>query len=231
MKIQFKICLALIAFVVCACNIVPEEASGSLSGNPSASLPAAAPPANAASSGLAALNRALDRMTAIKTFRASMTTSGLKEGKVETRIEAVLPDRFHVTNDQFELTLVGSDVYRKSPAGLWEKSITGSALTTLLDPKKLEEYLATSNEVKLLRSETLDNTLTQVYEIRADHLPPKKSPHEVSNPFIARVWVAVSDGLPRKLEGIAQRTRVKTTVVYYDYNARITINRPPVPER
>jgi hypothetical protein len=171
------------------------------------------------------LTKACRALAAVKSFRALMTTSGGDDATVETRTEAALPDRFHVYNADYELIIVGTEVYRKLPGGSWQASPTGLAITSLTDPKKLEEYIK-SAQVAPVGTETLDGSPVRVYQAAAPRSPARKSVHDDPDPFLMKIWVGISDGLPRRLEGTVLGTQTKTSVVYYDYNAKLAVNKP-----
>ena len=56
--------------------------------------------------------------------------------------------------------------------------------------------------------------------------PPASGAPPAPQVYVSKLWVAVPDGLPRKLESADPSSALKTTVVYYDFNAPITINAP-----
>lgn len=218
--------MALAALAAVSCLAADEERP------PATAMPtvaAASVPAEAAApdagNALEELSKACRSLAAVKSFRALMTTTGEGADKIETRTEAALPDRFHVVNADYELIIIGSDVHKKMPGGRWEKSLTGLAVTSLTDPKKLEQYLQ-SAKVTLIGDDTLDGSPVRVYRAAAAHSPARKSVHDDPEPFDMKIWVGSSDGLPRRLEGTVLSTRNKTAVVYYDYNAKIAVKKP-----
>lgn len=216
----------MVVLTVGACSAAREERdAGSLPASSAATTVPPAPVVPASSDALGALTKAYRNLAATKSFRAVMTTMGTQEGKVETKTEVALPDRFHVVNNEFELILIGPEVYRKFPDGRWEKSPTGMAVTSLTDPKKFEEYLKGA-KVKLIGPAVIDNTPVQLYHAVSSHSPARRSVHDDPEPFMMKIWVADADGLPRKLEGTVVDTQAVTTVIFYDYNAAITINKP-----
>jgi hypothetical protein len=147
--------LAALALVGCGAAGEERQAPAALVSATTAKAAAAekvAPKAPDASEDLVKACRAL---AAAKTFRAQMTTTGDDGEKIETRTEAALPDRFYVSNADYELVIIGSEVYRKLPGGDWQTSPTGLAVTSLTDPKKLKEYLKTAR-VTPAGTETLD---------------------------------------------------------------------------
>jgi hypothetical protein len=225
-------CAALAALAFVGCGAAREErvAPSALLSTTTAAVPApaetAAPKAPDASEDLVKACRAL---AGVKSFRALMTTNDDRGVKTETRTEAALPDRFHVFNADYELVIIGSDVYRKLPGGNWQTSPTGLAVTSLTDPKKLGEYLKTAR-VTLVGTETLDGSQVRVYQAAAERSPARKSVHDDPDPFHMKVWVGTSDGLPRRLEGTVLSTKSKTAVTYYDFNAKLAVKKPTGPK-
>ena len=223
-------CVALAALAFVGCGAASEErpAPSALVSTAAAAAaapkPAEAAPAAKAPDASADLAKACRALAAVKSFRALMTTGDGGE-KIETRTEAELPDRFHVFNADYELIILGSEVYRRLPGGSWQTSPTGLAVTSLTDPRKLEEYLKTA-KVTLVGTETLAGSQVRVYQAAAARSPARKSVHDDPDPFYLKVWVGSADGLPRRLEGTVLSTQTKTSVVYYDYNAKLSVKRP-----
>lgn len=228
------ICVALTALLTAGCTAVTAErptpsalVSAATAARPLAEKAAPVmPDALASPEASAELAKACRALAGVKSFRAVMTaTGGGSEDRVETRTEAALPDRFHVFNAEYELIIIGSEVYRRSPGGDWQTSLTGLAVTSLTDPKKLEEYLKTAKVVPV-GTDTLDGSQARVYLAAAPRSPARKSIHDDADPFLMKIWVGSSDGLPRKLEGTVLSTKAKTAVTFYDYNAKIAVRKP-----
>jgi hypothetical protein len=218
--------LAALAYAGCVSADVGRPRPSALVSAPAAAAPAPAEAATPkAPDGSEDLAKACRALAAVKSFRALMTTTGDGGEKIETRTEAALPDRFHVFNADYELVIYGSEVYRRLPGGRWQTSPTGHAVTSLTDPKKLEEYLKTA-KVTLVGDETLEGSPVRVYAAAAALSPARKSVHDDPDPFLMKIWVGSSDGLPRRLEGTVLSTKSKTAVVYYDYNVKIAVRKP-----
>ena len=221
-------CAACAALAFAGCGAAPAERPKPSALLSTAAARAAAPAETAAPKGpdaSADLAKAFRVLGGVKSFRALMTTTGENQAKIETRTEAALPDRFHVFNADYELVIIGSEVYRRLPGGNWQTSPTGLAVTSLTDPKKLEEYLKTA-KVTLAGTETLEGSQVRVYHAAAARSPARKSVHDDPDPFYMKIWVGTSDGLPRRLEGTVLSTQNKTAVTYYDFNAKITVKKP-----
>lgn len=232
MKRLKGICVALTALAAVGCGAAPEKqptaalvSAATAASTVPAPVPAEKTVANSPDAS-AELAKAWRALAGVKSFRALMTTTGGgSQDRVETRTEASLPDRFHVFNAEYELIIIGAEVYRRLPGGNWQTSPTGLAVTSLTDPKKLEEYLK-SAKVAFVGNETLDGSPARVYLAAAPRSPARKSVHDDPDPFMMKIWVGSSDGLPRKLEGTVLSTKTKTAVSYYDYNAKIAVKKP-----
>ncbi len=172
------------------------------------------------------LKKAFRNLGAVKTFRASMLSDRKQEGVIKSKVTAVLPDRFHLVNDSLEVKVIGSDLYRRFPDGSWKKAPHSTEITGLLDPKKLEAYISSAVEIKLIGEEELNGLPSEVYEASLPHIPANRGAHDRLQPFAAKVWISKQDRLPRKLEGTALLSQVRTEVVYYDYNAKIKVQPP-----
>ena len=77
------------------------------------------------SSPLDLFTNAISGWEKVKTFRAKMIATGLATGATETRMEAVMPDRFHITTARSEMILIGDTTYLKLPNGDWRTTNTG----------------------------------------------------------------------------------------------------------
>ncbi|HEX5736686.1 MAG TPA: hypothetical protein VF131_27895 [Blastocatellia bacterium] len=208
------------ALVASACAKAPEDHS------PAAPQVSEKADAGDRDQSLESLTRAFRNLGAVKTFRANMLSDRKQEGIIESKVTAVLPDRFHLVNDSLEVKVIGSDLYRRFPDGSWKKASQSTDITGLLDPKKLEAYISSAVEIKLVGEEELDGVPSEVYEASLPHIPATRGAHDRLQPFAAKVWVSKQDRLPRKLEGTALVSQVRTEVVYYDYNAKIKVQPP-----
>jgi hypothetical protein len=226
-------CAALAVLALVGCGAAGEERPTPAALVSATTAARAAAPAEEAApkgpDGAEDLKKACRALASTRTFRTLMTATGDGGQQIETRTDAALPDRFHVSNADYELVIIGSEVYRKLPGGSWQPSPTGLAVTSLTDPKKLEEYLATSR-VMLVGTEQLAGSEARVYLAAAPRSPARKSVHDDPDPFLMKIWVGSSDGLPRRLEGTVLSTKTKTSVVYYDFNAKIAVKRPTGPK-
>ncbi len=170
--------------------------------------------------------KAISGWDQVKSFRAKMTRTGLSAGNAETSMEAMLPDKFHITTGQSEMIIIGPTTYLKLPNGDWRKITTGLD-NSFGVMKKMMDDLKVSKEIKMIGSETLDGVATTVYESKTT-MPllagpaPDPQPQTVSS----KIWVGVSDGMPRKVETGSSSSPVRMTVTYTDYNANIGIEPP-----
>ena len=89
------------------------------------------------------------------------------------------------------------------------------------------EDLKVSKEINKLGSETLDGVATDVYESKMTMPAPLGSkPGAEPLTYSVKLWVGVSDRMPRKVENTSPTSAARTTIVYTDYNANITIEPP-----
>jgi hypothetical protein len=172
------------------------------------------------------LSKSYAAMGTVKSFRARMLTTGLAGGaERELKIDVVMPDRFHMTGERTEMILVGSTAWMKL-GSQWQKIASGLDID-FADPKKMGDKLGGSTEVKLVGPDLLDGPPTLVYQYTwTAPAPAGAAAGTPARPesYSSKVWIAVADDLPRKLEGEA--SGMKTTVTYYDYNAPITVTPP-----
>src|SRR5262249_21358090 len=111
----------------------------------------------------------------------------------------------------------------------------------LTDPKKFEQSIGASTETKLVGPDVLDGTPCLVYQYTTILAPesgpvgggeagavpqPGIKPAATPSAFTAKVWVGVADQLPRKLESADPNSSAQTTILYYDFDAPITVNPP-----
>ena len=163
---------------------------------------------------------------------SSVGMSSTQEG------EYVAPDRYHLTAEasmngrssgKQEMIVVGQQAYAKTPGGKWQKA--------QVDPQKLEfmrsrdqmllENLSKSpDDYVKFSGGVQDGMQAFVYEqtIAAD---PK-----ILTRGKTTTWVGTADGLPRKVEIVADTDfdgkplTLTSTTTYYDYNADIKIEAP-----
>jgi hypothetical protein len=140
-------------------------------------------------------------------------------------MDIVLPDRFHIINPQYEVIITGQDNYVRFSGGEWRKTGDDMEITNLTDPQKLEAYLSTAREITALGSKMIDETPVHGYLAKFNQ-PPSNKAHIAVKPYIVKLWVRESDDRLRLLEATAPGSGSKTTVIYYDYDARLTVSPP-----
>ncbi|MBI4790977.1 MAG: hypothetical protein HY782_28440 [Chloroflexi bacterium] len=231
--------LVLVALAASACSAVPGLVPPTPTAVPTA-IPTRVPPTNTpaatntaprpttapavlptAGNAVDALSKVFKSWTSVKSFRAKMTIIGQPTGTTEMNLEVVTPDRFHMTSKQMEIVLIGNTVYLKL-GNTWQKVPLPQGIDlSLADPKKYADEIAASTDVKLVGVETLDGTPTIIYQYTVNIKGPP------AQKITSKVWVGATDNLPRKVESAPTATQ-KTTILFTDYNANITIN-PPIP--
>jgi hypothetical protein len=201
----------------------PVQAASPEAAKPAAPAPASADPRDA-------LSKVFTSWGNTKSFRVKMTTTGAATGMSEMNYEVVLPDRLHMKSELAEAIMADGSFYIKLPTGGWQK-IPQAPDFDLANPRKLAEDMGASTDVKLIGPDVLDGQPMLVYEYTTTFsgdglsaVKPGAKPAGKPESYPSKLWVAVSDGLPRKLEGEAMGA--KTTAIYYDYNAPITITAP-----
>jgi hypothetical protein len=138
-------------------------------------------------------------------------------------VECVAPERFHIFGDQDEMILAGGNVYMRSGGGEWTRLLFDATemINQIRDTKQLDE-IRKSTDAALVGDDTVEGEPTLVYS------------YSLPNPFgmkftnKCRMWVGVTDNLPRKMEvqGELNNIKSKSTVTYYDYGALIQIEAP-----
>jgi outer membrane lipoprotein-sorting protein len=183
-----------------------------------------AKPAEAKPSGL--FQELSTAMQGVKSFRGHITTTGSQVGASEMTLEVVMPDRFRMTGPQMEIIASGSTGYMKMPNGKWQKYALPPN-TNMADLTALAEQIRGSSDVRSLPDEMLDGASMRVFEA---NLKAPKGPNsaqvQMLDSYTTKIWLAARDGRPRRIEASTPGSDMKTTIVYYDYNADITINIP-----
>ena len=153
-----------------------------------------------------------------RAFRAIVITKHKTRPTTESRFEYVAPDRFHGLFDSIEFFVLGRTMYVKYN-GNWVKSIPDPPLNMcFIDPKVLEKNYRSAVDPQYNNDELIDGISTSVFQYQLNCSDTKE---------IIRVWLRQTDGLPHRLESNALND-MSTTVIYYDFNANITIT-PPIP--
>lgn len=184
-------------------------------------IPPTATAAPTSANPLDALTKMFRGWAGVKTFRAKMTTTTATgtPAPTEMTVEAVMPDRFRVTGKGIEAIKIGPTMYMKIGTA-WQKIALGQNLDfSFADVKKLEAELGASSDVKFLGAEALDGQPMLTYQYTVSIKTPTPTT------TTSKVWMAVADGLPRRMESTT-KTGSKTIVTFYDYNASFTIDAP-----
>lgn len=169
------------------------------------------------------LTKAAKAQLETKSFRARMISS-IDGGKESTRIvECVAPDRFHITGENDEMILAGGSVFMKSPAGDWTKLLfdPSAMINQIRDANRFDE-IRKSTDVGLIGAEVVEGVPTLVYRYSL------KNAFGMNFTSNCKMWVGVTDSLPRKMEvdGVFNKVKSKSIVTYYDYGADIKIEPP-----
>jgi len=150
----------------------------------------------------------------LKSFRLKLIMEQEGQLSMETLIEYVLPDRFHMVSDFAETIVIGDDMYMKA-GDAWTKMPGGGTGTELGGVGVTEDQIL---EAQLEGPEDVDGVPCQkyVYTAKVGDNPPTE----------VTAWIGVKDGLPRKI--VTKLGSGSTmTQIPYDFNADITIEPPP----
>lgn len=158
---------------------------------------------------------AYDKLAKLKTYRTKMTVEGQSVSMVT---EYLSPDRSRTVMKTEGVTMetvkVGNEVrYRMTAPGApatWQCTAPPQGTQTPTDPKSAKGEVTVSR----LGDVTIEGTKTSGYEY-AWSVQGQMTKQ--------RLYVASSDGLPRRLVVMDAAGKPQTTFEYYDFNAPITI--------
>jgi len=163
------------------------------------------------------LGAVIENFAKVKSFRAKLTIESPGQPKQEATMEVVLPDKFHMTFSggsgvpAVEMISIGNDAYLKA-GPTWIKQ-AGAGGGALFDPGDISGAISDLGEAggaKKGGTETVDGKRCQVYSY-------------TSGSETTEVCVS-SDNLPLRV--VTTSGSEKTTIVFTDYNANITIKAP-----
>ena len=216
--------LALLAVVMAAgCNAPANRNNG---GNANSAAANANAPSGAGGTDSAAatdaLTKSINAQMSARSFRARMDAN--TDGQEVARtIEYVAPDRFHMTGEDNEMIVIGSNAWTRRNGGAWQKLPidTGQIIASVRDPKMIEQ-IRQNAEVKLIGPDTLDGMPTTVYQYTLRNVMGTDMTSH------SKTWIANADSLPRRVETEAdiKGKTSKATITYFDYNADIKIEPP-----
>jgi len=158
----------------------------------------------------------------VKTFRVKMeslaSTAGQPLAGIAT-LEVVLPNRAHLTMEGMEAVIISGTTYFKI-GGQWQKVEGGEQnFLSLLDFADIQKTAQQQlKDVVKVGNEILDGVPTTAYTYT-------EVSTSTSAPVQVKLWVGLTDRLPRKIE-ITEGGKVTTRMTYYDYNAPFTIEAP-----
>ena len=213
----YLVSLVLLVAVSLSCSRAPKE------------LPREGDPGKAVRPGAADADHLFDElskgMQGVTSFRARVTSVGSQVGTSEMVLEAVMPDRFRTIGGQVEMVGIGRTGYIKMPNGEWMKQDLPQNANAV-DLKALEEQIKQSSDVKALQDEVIDGIATHVYQANLRFPKTPNAPQGMPETYEAKIWLAASDGRPKRMESTIPGSDVRMTVMYYDYNSAITIDPP-----
>lgn len=151
----------------------------------------------------------------VKSYRAKEMAQGMGS----MTMEYVSPDRYHITQQMSgvvaETINVGKEGRLRQGGGPWQCLPEREPIS--LNPKGMEEI---KGEVTAARGPvvTIDGVQTQSYTYSTNENG------KISN---QKLFVALTNGLPKRIQQLDGKGAVQWTMDYFDYNAPITITLPP----
>jgi hypothetical protein len=192
-----------------------------------------APPAATENSEVAPTGDArADVIRASKKFldESEFTAKMEGEGKTPMHIELSYeqPDRFHMISRQpggsvqSETMIIGQDMYMKV-GERWQK-LPGALGKTVPQIRQFfdEKGLESLKDVTFVGEDSVGGQATYVYTYR-NEAGKGGAPY----PFVSKIWVRESDGLPAKIQVDYEGGELKTLSIVYDYDKAVSIE-PPV---
>lgn len=164
-----------------------------------------------------ALLEAFKGLQHVKSYRIRSTT--IARSVSTTLLEYVAPERFRMVTDRAETIVTRGATYIRYKGGKWAIAPVdvSELIAKFRDPKDLDE-VAQAREIRLVGPELLDSVPTLVYQYVNG---------EASQPTTTKVWVKVSDGLPKKKEAGSEYGSEKIrSVQIIEYDPNISIQSP-----
>lgn len=180
----------------------------------------------AADKPLDVLTKAISLQQKAKSWRLHIDLSGGVNSSSDG--EFIAPDRLHTTtrmqmlgqSHNSEMIAIGKDAWVKRNGGTWQKSpMDPSMAFAQMNNKKLDEELAKVKDISLVGPDTVDGTPTLAYQYTVND-------QENEMTVDVKVWVAVGDGLIRKMEITDKADKTHQVATISDYNADIKIEPP-----
>lgn len=146
------------------------------------------------------------------------------EGTTIQYVDVILPDQYHMTNPDMEMIIIENSAWVKTEEGWFAAPGDGETIvksfTFITDEDEANEFRDTVTSAGYHGEDTLNGEPVYVYTfgLFKDGTTSDQS-----------LWVAISDGLPRRMEMniYGEGGQVLVTNSFYDYNEQLVI---PVPE-
>jgi outer membrane lipoprotein-sorting protein len=149
----------------------------------------------------------------LKSYRVKIIMEQEGGQTMETLVECVMPDKYHMVSDFGDMIIIGDDLYMKAGDD-WTKVPGGGAGTEMAEVGVTEEDIL---EAQLEGSEDVDGVPCHKYVYTT----------EVEGKTVeVMCWIGVEDGLPHKIV-TKMESGMTMTQIPYDFNADITIEPPP----
>jgi len=156
-------------------------------------------------SDLAKRSKATEQDVARKALELAGVLHCSPNERIKALVEAVQPDRFHMTTNWFEFIMIGDNIYVKGAGMGWQKHAADA-----WNPFSFKELLSggflKGGEPAFVGTERIDGIDADVYDVTS--IGDKNG--------AVRVWIGKSDGLPRKLNG--RIGGVPMVAHFYDFN-------------
>ena len=205
---------ALLALSVSCGGSSKKETTSPTAAGGSGAQATATKPSGGQSGASGELGAVIENFAKVKAFRAKLTIESTGQPKQEVTMEVVLPDKFHMTFSggggvpAVEMISIGNDAYIKAgPTWLKQAGAGGGAL---FDPGDISSTITDAGGGKKGGTETVEGKRCQIYTYS-------------SGSDTTEVCVS-SDNLPLRV--VTSSGGEKTTIVFTDFNANITIKAP-----
>jgi len=172
-----------------------------------------------------AILKAMKTQMGGKSYRVRQTSES-SSGKTQSIVEFVPPDRYHITTNvgtnTTEMIIAGKKAYQKIGDKWLDFPVDVGSFIQALTSAASEEAGKGISDVKLVGPDVLDGVPTLVYTYNS-----KAKFGDIETSSSIKLWVAVSDGLPRKMivEGEAMGIK-STTTQLIEYDPSIKIEAP-----
>ncbi len=213
-------------------NEVPAEAATTIAPVISTATSAAPPelavtaiPADPVEPGRDALEEIVAALLAMNdqdSFRVEQVVNS-SDGTALQYVDVILPDQYHMTTTDMEMIIIEDSAWLKVEGEWMGTPGNGETIiksfTFISDEEEASRFRAAATSAGYQGEGTLDGEPVYVYTFGLT---------ENGRSSDQRLWVAVSDGLPRRMEInlLGEGEQALITNSFYDYNAKLRIAPP-----